>query len=227
MNKVTVIMVAVLLSCTGQSTKVQFYGALKNFRSGDISAKIKLTDIPSLKSAYGLGAAAQLNGEIVTWDGETYHSYVDGDEVKTEKSPGQAAALYVFSSVSDWKTETITDIHSLAELEKKLVQESEDLEIDEPFPFLLQGNVAELEWHVINWDPNNTDHSPAAHKNSGLKGQLSNETVRIIGFYSTKHKAVFTHHDSSLHLHVLSTDGRLAAHVDQLAFTQMQLSLVK
>ena len=55
--------------------------------------------------------------------------------------------------------------------------------------------------------------------------RLGKEVVNIIGFYSQKHQGVFTHHDSYLHLHLITKDGRWMGHLDRVSFQDMQLLL--
>jgi acetolactate decarboxylase len=60
--------------------------------------------------------------------------------------------------------------------------------------------------------------SPAeAHQNQ-VSYQLNNEQVEVIGFFSTEHKAVFTHHDSFLHMHLLTADKSKIGHLDEALF---------
>ena len=73
-----------------------------------------------------------------------------------------------------------------------------------------------MQWHVINWDANDTIHTHQKHQNSGINETLRNEEVVILGFYSTQHKAIFTHHSSNTHMHFRTKDQSLAGHVDAL-----------
>jgi acetolactate decarboxylase len=38
----------------------------------------------------------------------------------------------------------------------------------------------------------------------------------LLGFFSTGHKAVFTHHDTNIHVHYISWDNKLMGHLDLL-----------
>ena len=40
----------------------------------------------------------------------------------------------------------------------------------------------------------------------------------MIGFYSTEHRGIFTHADSSVHVHFVSADGRDSGHVESFEF---------
>jgi acetolactate decarboxylase len=41
----------------------------------------------------------------------------------------------------------------------------------------------------------------------------------MVGFFSRKHKAIFTHHDSYFHAHFISDDRTIMGHVDEVMFT--------
>ena len=56
---------------------------------------------------------------------------------------------------------------------------------------------------------------------------LTNENVEIVGFYSTKHQGIFTHHDSFLHMHLITTDEQKMGHLDAVQLKEMKLFLPK
>jgi acetolactate decarboxylase len=39
---------------------------------------------------------------------------------------------------------------------------------------------------------------------------------KSIGFFSTEHKAIFTHHDTFLHMHLITTDRQKMGHLDEV-----------
>jgi acetolactate decarboxylase len=47
---------------------------------------------------------------------------------------------------------------------------------------------------------------------------LANVPVEILGFFSTEHKAIFTHHDTFMHLHLITSDRQKMGHLDALTF---------
>jgi len=47
---------------------------------------------------------------------------------------------------------------------------------------------------------------------------LKNSEVDIVGFFSTDHKGIFTHRDSYLHMHLISSDRKKMGHLDKLIF---------
>ena len=55
--------------------------------------------------------------------------------------------------------------------------------------------------------------------------KIINEDAEIIGFFSTEHQGVFTHHDSFLHMHLITKDESKMGHLDELAIGEMKLYL--
>jgi acetolactate decarboxylase len=49
--------------------------------------------------------------------------------------------------------------------------------------------------------------------------------VEIIGFFSTEHKGVFTHHDSFLHMHLITKDKEKMGHLDAATFDRINVHL--
>ena len=45
---------------------------------------------------------------------------------------------------------------------------------------------------------------------------IENTEVLVLGFYSNKHKAIFTHHSSDSHMHFKTNDNTLAGHIDDI-----------
>jgi len=102
------------------------------------------------------------------------------------------------------------------------------IDISKPFAFLLSGNITKLNWHIIDWDESQEDHSPQNHLNSGLNGVLAYGDVEILGFFSKQHEGVFTHKGSNTHMHFRTDDVSLAGHVDGIFLGEnMTLKLPK
>ena len=103
-----------------------------------------------------------------------------------------------------------------------------EIDTSKPFPFMIEGHIRKINWHVVNWNENNVNHSREAHMASGLNGIVVEENVEIIGFYSKDHKGVFTHHNANWHMHFRAKDQNLAGHLDDLLLGEyMTLKLPK
>ncbi len=207
-------------SCTDESTnvKVRYSGALRNVMSGNIDATISLDTLSQKKHFYALGAIADLKGEIQIFDSQPHNSVVIDSSISITDSYAIKAALLVYAEVETWNGLNIENVTTKVDLEKRIFEtaKSNGINVEEPFPFLLEGQVATLDWHVINWKEGDTVHNHKKHKESGLSGSIQQADVEIIGFYSTKHKAVFTHHTTNIHMHFKTDDNAIAGHVDEL-----------
>jgi len=212
--------ISTLLSCESSSEQPVVYhsGALRTMMSGDISKTIDLDTVAQKKHLYALGAFEGLLGEVQIFDGVSYSSRVKDSVVTLETGIAGATSLLVYTQVEQWIENSSFQFTSKTDLERLLWNEAKKIGLDteKPFPFVLEGKVSELQWHVINWNPKDTIHTHQKHQESGLNGIIKNKNIRIVGFYSQKHKAIFTHHSSNIHMHFVAEDQNLAGHVDDL-----------
>ncbi len=225
-----------MLLCIGKAAYAQhpeaevfYYGALKNFmQKADVSAKVKLDTLQSIPHLYALGAMEGLQGEVQIFDGHAYHSVKDGTRVRIDTSFAQKASLLVAAPVSNWQSVALPDsVQTYQQLEQFIKQLIANTHLaDTPFPFKITGTVKLLNWHVIDWAEGDSVHTHQKHKTAGLTGTIAQTRVNIIGFYSTKHKGIFTHQTSAMHLHFSTQDGVLAGHIDDVQLGNgMEMSL--
>ena len=199
--------------------KVAHNGALRTIMSGDLDATSSLDTLATKNNLYALGAVEQLKGEIQIFNSTPFISSVDENEVFIDPTFSKKAALLVYAVVPVWEEIKIpVDIDTQEALEAFIVKAADSLKIETstPFPFLIEGNVSSLSWHIIDWPEGDTEHTHQKHKKSGLNGVLSDTEVNVLGFYSDKHKGVFTHHSTNLHMHFKTKDGVLAGHLDSI-----------
>jgi len=200
--------------------KVEYKGALKNImQKGDISGKVALSKFKDVKHFYALGALENLKGEIQIFNSVPAISYVSNNSLKTDKTFSKSATLLVYASVEKWKylkipAEVIT--YEQFEIFVKKTATENGINIEEPFPFLLEGEIQKFDWHVVNWRDGDTIHTHKKHKTIGMYGTIKNKEVTMLGFYSEKHKAIFTHHTRNSHIHVKMRENGVAGHVDDL-----------
>lgn len=213
---------SLLFSCQTNQVKykeVSHNGALMNLMSGNLKASASLDSVQTLPHLYALGALENLKGEIQIFDGTSYVSKKDVfDQVKIEPTFDHKASLLVYAQVPEWSNAIPLNeftIDSQLEKQIKTAALANGIDVEKPFPFLIKGKPSLLSWHVINWKDGDKVHTHKKHQESGPHGTFGNEEVEIIGFYSEKHKAVFTHHSTFLHMHFKTdfNDG-IAGHVD-------------
>lgn len=210
--------------------KVKYKGALKNMmHQGDVSVKADLKDFENSKHLYALGALENLKGEVQIFDSKPFNTMVFDSTLTFDYSFNKKATLLVYTSVNKWISINIpVNIVTYEQLESYVEQAAKEnqIQIDEPFPFLLEGTPKSFDWHVINWKNGDTEHSHAKHISSGLNGTVENRQVEMLGFYSDSHHAIFTHHTTNMHIHVKTVDNKIAGHVDDLTLgTGMILKL--
>ncbi|PCJ98393.1 MAG: decarboxylase [Flavobacteriaceae bacterium] len=200
--------------------KVEYSGALKNMMfKGDIAAKVTLEKFKKTEHFYALGAIENLKGEIQIFDSKPFHSIVIDSSLTFDNSFDKKATLLVYASVPKWKSISIPEnIVTSKQLESYIAQTAKEnqININYPFPFLIEGATKSIDWHVINWKDGDKEHTHEKHKSSGLHGTINNTSVTMLGFYSSAHHAIFTHHSTNMHIHVQTVDHKIAGHVDGL-----------
>ncbi len=220
MKIILIFSVLLLFANTEDKELVKIAGSLKGImQQNDISSKIDLNKLNKRDNLYALGAAENLKGEIQIFNGKPYNSQVESGKLLIENTYDKEASLLVYANVDEWIEKSIDkEISDLKSVQKIIESFAEQNKIDlsEPIPFLLKGKAENLSWHVIDWNPGDSLHTHKRHKSSGLSGELKNEIVEIIGFYSDKHHGIITHHSTNIHLHFKNKSGNAAGHVDDL-----------
>jgi len=239
MNRLIYIIIATILvllfsSCQNTDnkanlTEVKYSGALRSIMLGNIQPVISLDSLSNKKHLYALGAAENLKGEIQIFNSKPSNSFLVDSSLQIKDTYKLKATLLVYAEIEEWDSFQISTIKTKSDLEATIFEmaKSNGINIEKPFPFLLEGTVATLDWHVINWIDGDTVHTHKKHKESGLNDRLTNRTVEVLGFYSTKHKAVFTHHTTNVHMHFKTLDNSVAGHVDDIRINTVTLSLPK
>lgn len=198
--------------------EVSYAGAMKAImHEGDISAKADLKELQDLDHVYALGALENLKGEVLILDGKPWIATVKQDHLAIDASFDHKSTLLVHTRVSNWDTRPIPDSINTREVLEKYVEAAagrSGIDTERPFPFLITGKVQTLDWHIVNWPEGDTVHTHEKHILSGLNGRIVGMEVTMLGFYSKHHHGIFTHHSANTHMHVLTADKAICAHVD-------------
>ena len=219
-----------LTSCSSKAQQttngVKIVGEMKNVMwKGQLYGNIKLDTITNKTNLYGLGPVEYLSGEILIIDGKSYISTVVFDTtMKVEETYNINAPFFGYSNISKWTEQVLPDsIQTIQQLETYLDKVTKNS--PRPFMFKLSGTVEQATIHIVNLPKGSKVSSPdEAHK--GQKNyELKNEQSEIIGFFSTEHKAIFTHHDTFLHMHLISVDRQKMGHLDEVLFKKGTMKL--
>ena len=207
---------------------INIVGAMKNVMwKGELGRSIRLDTISNKKGLYGLGPESYLTGELLINNGQIYVSKVKSDSTMTvEKTFDVSAPFLVYANVTEWnKIELASSIKSIKDIEK-LVDEK-TTEFKRPFAFKLKGKISKAIIHIQNLPHGTKVSSPKEAHQGQTNYELKDEEVTIVGFFSTEHKGVFTHHDSNIHLHLITKDESKMGHLDELEIENMKLYLPK
>ena len=191
---------------------------------GDLKGKIA-TDSLNSKETYGLGPIEFLKGEIVVFEGQSYVSkVVDSILHKVSKVPSVSAPFFVYSSNSDLKIVKFNrENYTLKELEEYVNLVYKDY--DQPLLIRIDGVFEDIKLHSVNLPEGKKVSSPDEAHQGQTNYVITNEEAEIIGFFSKEHQGIFTHHDSFLHMHLITQDESKMGHLDELQIDEMKLYL--
>ncbi|MEY3542486.1 MAG: hypothetical protein RLZZ204_1298 [Bacteroidota bacterium] len=184
---------------------------------GDLTGKIS-TDSLNHPNAYGLGPIEYLKGEVLLIEGQTFISKViDSIAHQVTRVNSIKAPFFVYSKQSDLNSISVAPSELSLQSTEELI-DSLYLDYDKPLLVRIDGVFQDLTIHSVDLPEGNSVSSPEeAHK--GLtKYHYQSLSGSIVGFFSRKHKAIFTHHDSYFHAHFISDDRSVMGHVDSVFF---------
>lgn len=205
---------------------VKVVGAMKNVMwKGQLYGTIALDTIAIKAHLYGLGPVEYLSGELLIVDGKCYQSSVLTDStMKVEETYHTKAPFFVYANVERWEESILPEeIQTIQQLEVFLDENTKNA--PRPFAFKLTGTVETASIHIVNLPKGSKVSSPDEAHQGQKNFQLRNEASEIIGFFSTQHKAIFTHHDTFLHLHLLTVDKSKMGHLDHALFKKGTMKL--
>ncbi len=206
-------------SAQQSSNDVKIVGQMKNVMwKRELKGTIDLDTIRNRKHLYGMGPVEYLTGEILVIDGRAYKStVVNATSMKVEETFNIKAPFFGYANVPNWTEHNMPDsIQTIQQLEiylQRLTNNSPG-----PFFFKLTGTIHQAKIHIVNLPKGSKVTSPDEAHRGQVNYELKNEQVEIVGFFSTKHKAVFTHHDTWLHMHLITTNRQKMGHLDDVFF---------
>jgi acetolactate decarboxylase len=194
---------------------------------GELGSSINLDTISDKKDLYGLGPLSYLQGELLINNGNSYLSKATSDStMQVEKSYDVSAPFFVYDNVKEWyETELPFSVKNIGDLEE-FINKNTETSI-RPFAFKLMGQVSSAIIHTQNLPEGTKVASPDDAHQGQTNFSLTDEDVEIVGFFSTEHKGVFTHHDSFLHMHLITKNEQKMGHLDEMIIQKMKLYLPK
>lgn len=223
-------MILILAGCSSKvqqtTNKVRIVGEMINVMwRGQLYGNINLDTIANKRNLYGLGPVEYLAGEILIINSKSYESTVVADTaMKVEETYKIKAPFFGYANITKWAEQTLSDsIQTIQQLEQYLDKITKSS--SRPFIFKISGIVEQATIHIVNLPKGSKVSSPGdAHKGQ-VNYNLENEQSEIVGFFSTEHQAIFTHHDTYLHMHLITIDRRKMGHLDEVLFKKGTVKL--
>jgi acetolactate decarboxylase len=206
--------------------EVQIVGEMKNVMwKGQLYGNIQLDTISNRTNLYGLGSVDYLSGEILISNGKSYQSYVvSGTTMKVEETYHIKAPFFAYANIAKWTEQSLPDsIQTIQQFETYLDNLTKSA--TRPFLFKLSGTIEKATIHIVNLPKGSKVTSPDEAHTGQKNYELINEESEIIGFFSTGHKAIFTHHDTYLHMHLITSDKQKMGHLDKVLFKKGKMKL--
>lgn len=206
---------------------IRIAGAMKNVMwKGELDAVIKFDTLNGISGLYGLGPLEGLRGEVLIVDGKPYVSKViSSSSMSVEINSTAGAPFFVYGVQVNWRQLKVpTGLHNIRALEDFIEKQAQSVG-RQPFIFKLTGKVAKADIHIQNLPPGSKVSSPKEAHQGQTNYIIEQEDVEVIGFYSTMHKAVFTHHDTNMHLHLITKDRRKMGHLDEIDLGNVDFTL--
>jgi len=215
----TVMPGSVSLAAQTSPHQVSIVGQMKDVKwKGELQGKLALDSLPGGTAVYGMGPLSFLRGEIMVYGGRYYVARVLPDSSMQVKEEAHIEApFFGYAVIPAWKSMNLPNtVWNLSQLQTWLG--TLNFNRGEAFMFRMEGQIQEARIHVVNLPEGSQVRSPEDAHRGKVDYVLNQGIVSIIGFYSTRHRGIFTHHDTYLHLHLLSADKQKMGHVDGLRF---------
>ncbi|MFM7217426.1 MAG: acetolactate decarboxylase [Bacteroidota bacterium] len=206
--------------------KVTVVGRMKDVMwKGQLYGNINLDTIIDKKQLYGLGPVEYLTGEIMIVDGRCFVSKVETDtSMRVEETFAVKAPFFGYTTIDQWKPQSLPDsVQSIRQLEdhiQRIVPPER-----RPVIFKLTGKVENAVVHVVNLPRGSKVSSPAEAHQGQVNYPVQDQEVEIVGFFSTEHKTIFTHHETFLHMHLMTDDRKKMGHLDEAQFKKGAMTL--
>ena len=233
MKNIILINSIIILLITGCNTNtkptkndIKIIGEMKNVMwKGQLYGNINLDTIANKENLYGLGPVEYLSGELMVFDGKAYKSTVlTPTTMKVEETYKTKAPFFGYVNINKWKEQNLPDsIQSISQLETYLDEITKSAK--RPFMFKLSGIVETAKIHIVNLPKGSKVSSPNEAHQGQINYDIINQQADILGFFSTEHKAIFTHHDTFLHMHLLTKDKTKMGHLDNVFFGNGNIKL--
>jgi acetolactate decarboxylase len=229
MIKASLIIVAGMftaLALHGQNGPVIATGAMKNTMfEGQLAGLIQMDSLAT-PGTYGLGPLEYLQGELLLIDGTCFVATTTGSRtMQVDVEHGDVRApFFVHQLVNEWRALDLPgDVTDLASLDAFLTATFG--EGVPPFAFRITGLFESIQVHVLDVPPGTEINGPEDAHRHKEHFTINDREAETIGFFSTQHRRVFTHHDANIHVHAITVEKDWMGHVEKMQFDPRKVRL--
>lgn len=208
------------------NSSVKISGAMRNvMRKGELFATIDLDSLADKSHLYGMGPVEYLTGELTVINGRSFKSTIlSNGEMKVEETFNVKAPFFGYTQINSWKEIALPDsVHTIVQLENFLNATTTDR--SRPYFFKLEGKISLAKIHVVNLPKGSKVSSPEEAHVGQAVFSIKNKNADVIGFFSTQHQTIFTHHSTFVHMHLITKDLLQMGHVDDLTIDSKRVKL--
>lgn len=198
--------------------------------TGETNGQVQLSKLDTSTGVWGVGALADLKGEIIQVDGKLLVSL--GADAQGKVNPpksNDSAVLWASAKVNQWVSANVPSDMSQAQFEAftKEQAKAQKLDLEQPFVFRVSGDYAHLIWHVVTGEKSTGGGGHGAHgsgapgghanKQSGMKVFRNPQASgQLVGVYSGANlEGVVSHPGERFHVHYIDKNMTVSGHVDQ------------
>jgi acetolactate decarboxylase len=196
---------------------VRWVGAMhKAVHDADHGGKVSLEALAKQPHLNAIGPVEGLRGEITVIDGERWVAVMSPDG--PAGSADVQAAFLAWSYVPAWTSVAIPEgVQTKRDVEAFILRAAREAGFPEgePLVFRIDGRVREMDLHII-WHLPGDAPGRESHERAKKPVRVKGEAVRVVGFWSERHRGVFTPMVTPFHMHAVAGEGRVSGHVDDL-----------
>lgn len=213
-----------LFSCSSSEEKESYWlkyagGRDIMMREQDFSSKIDLDSLKNQKGLMALGPIENLKGEITIFDGVVYTSTMGNDEALYRKDSVVKAVFLAYGNADEYtKVEVKESVKGLKNIENFIREQAieNSLDLEESFPFYMEAQVENLDYHIIFTEGDGM-HGHQAHQKAKRKFKINNANVKIVGVWAnSQEEGIYTHNGSRTHLHFINKETLASGHIDDV-----------
>jgi acetolactate decarboxylase len=219
------------LALAGEDGVVEYQGAQRTiFATGRADAALTVAGMTRCAGAMGVGAVAQLDGEVTVLDGRAYVSRVRGDRQAMDHAPDTGVIFAAWSCQAAWRDEPIPPtLNGYVDLQTYVRERAlaAGIDVTQGFPFRISGTPRVVKWHI------NVDRTAGRPITQSLFAESKagyvarNEAMDIVGFYAEHRGGVYISAyapaipeggaaRNALHMHMVTRDRKAAGHIDDI-----------